>query len=114
MQRSLIVIMIVCLLVVVFALQNMALIHLKVWFWSVDMHTGLVLIITFAVGTLLGIVSSVPLAVKRKKQIRELRELAENHSGVQDPESPGEGYPLGEGGSIGKERYGHFDKGRKE
>lgn len=102
MQRSLLVIMLVCLLMVVFALQNTALIHLKIWFWSVDIHTGLILIITFVTGTLLGIISSVPLAVKRKKQIRELRELAEGRSAGQDHEPSEEPYSES-GGSQGRQ-----------
>ncbi len=74
MQRSLIILMIITILVVIFALQNIMVVHLKIWFWSVDIHTGLVLIITFAVGTLLGIFSSVPRLMKKKKEIKDLRE----------------------------------------
>lgn len=74
MQRSIIIIMIITILVVIFALQNSMLIHLEIWFWSVDIPVGLVLIITFIVGTLLGIISSVPRLMKRKKEIRDLKE----------------------------------------
>jgi len=66
--------MIITLLVVIFALQNSMVIHLKIWLWSVDIHAGLILIITFAVGTFLGILSSVPRMMKRKREIKDLRE----------------------------------------
>jgi len=91
MQRSLIVLMAITLLVVIFALQNSMIVHLKIWFWAVDIHTGLVLIITFAVGTFLGILSSVPRVMKKKKEIRELKEKllqrVELPGSVQDGES---------------------------
>jgi len=86
MQRSLIIIMVITLLVVVFAMQNNTVIHLDIWFWSVDIHTGLVLIITFTVGTSLGIISSVPRVMKRKKEIRELKEQLSTRVEQERPE----------------------------
>ena len=74
MQRSLVIIMIITLLVVIFALQNNTNIRLEIWFWQIDIHTGLVLIMTFTLGTLLGIVSSLPRLMKRKREIRDLKE----------------------------------------
>jgi putative membrane protein len=74
MQRSLIIIIIITLLVVVFALQNSITINLKIWFWTVDIPAGLALIVTFAVGILLGIISSLPRLMKRNREIRDLKE----------------------------------------
>jgi uncharacterized integral membrane protein len=74
MQRSLIIIMIITLMVVVFALQNSMVIHLKIWFWTVDIPAGLALIVTFAIGVLLGIISSLPRVMKRNREIRELKD----------------------------------------
>ena len=85
MQRSIIIIMIITLLVVIFALQNSMVVHLKIWFWSVDIHTGLVLIITFSVGTLLGILSSVPRVMKRKREIKDLREKLSGRPDQNEP-----------------------------
>lgn len=66
--------MIITLLVVVFALQNSMIIHLKIWFWSVNIPAGLALIVTFIIGILLGIISSLPRVMKQGREIRELRE----------------------------------------
>ena len=44
------------------------------WFWNSDLHIGMVLIITFIVGAMIGIISSFPLTVKKNKKIKELTE----------------------------------------
>ena len=71
MQR-LIILLGITLLVAIFAFQNSLVVNLQFWFWKADLHIGLVLIITFIIGAMIGIISSFPLIVRKNKKIRDL------------------------------------------
>lgn len=60
MKRNLIFLLIFAVLIAVFALQNSGEVEIKLWFWSVRTSIVLVLILTFAVGALAGILFSLP------------------------------------------------------
>jgi len=64
--------LILSLLMVVFALQNSMIIKMKFWFWDAETYLGLVLIIFFVAGGILGIASSLPAIIDKNKQIRDL------------------------------------------
>ena len=60
MQKKLILLLIFTVLVTVFALQNSMEAELSLWFWSVRTSMALILILTFAVGAIAGILFSLP------------------------------------------------------
>ena len=67
MQRTLIVLLIFAVLVAFFALQNSAHVEVKLWFWSVDTSLALVVILTFSIGALVGILFSFSGKSKKEK-----------------------------------------------
>ena len=94
MQRNFIIILVLIVLVVIFALQNSMIISLKLWFWNADVHLGFVLILTFVIGALIGILFSIPLIVKKNKKINQQSELIERMSQtVEDKDSEQAGDP---------------------
>ncbi len=60
MQRTLIFLLIFTILIAVFALQNSGEVEIKLWFWSIRTSMVLVLILTFAFGSVAGILFSLP------------------------------------------------------
>jgi uncharacterized integral membrane protein len=58
MQRKLIFLLVFMVLVAIFAIQNSAIVEIKLWFWSVKTSMALILILTFAVGAIAGILFS--------------------------------------------------------
>lgn len=75
MQRSLIIALIGAILIVIFALQNAAKVEvLKLWFWEINNSPlALIILITLAIGALLGIIVSIPTYRKKTRTIEELR-----------------------------------------
>ena len=60
MKRTLLIILVIAVLVAIFALQNSAEVIIKLWFWSIETSLALVVILTFAIGALMGILFSIP------------------------------------------------------
>ena len=84
MQRTLIFALIAAIILVVFAIQNAAIVDLKLWFWEVRSSQALIILITLALGSLIGVLVSIPSRAKKNKEIerlkKELNMLKENNS----------------------------------
>jgi uncharacterized integral membrane protein len=82
MRKSLLVLLILTLLMAVIAFQNSLTVHLKIWFWSAETNLGLVLIVFFALGALIGLLASVPEIIRKNRQIRDLtKQLPQEKTG---------------------------------
>jgi uncharacterized integral membrane protein len=90
-RRSLVILLIICLLVAVFAVQNSMMVKMKLWFWDAETYLGLVLIIFFASGALIGIAASLPAVIAKNREIKNLRKKLssgkDNSEPVPDNES---------------------------
>lgn len=73
MRISLILSMIIAILAVVFALQNPYVITIKMGPFETEGSTALVLIVTFAVGVLVGVLATLPGRIKAKMQTKSLK-----------------------------------------
>jgi len=91
MQRTLILILTFIILIVIFALQNSAEVLIRLWFWSFDTSLALVVILTFAAGALMGILSSI-LGRKRKKKSGSSDEMIQDT--LSHDQSPSDNIPL--------------------
>ena len=76
MRFALILSLVLAILAVVFALQNPAYMNVNIGPWNITESTALVLMITFALGVLVGVLATVPTILKRRKRIRELERSA--------------------------------------
>lgn len=82
MRLSLILSVIIAILAVIFALQNPYVITIKLGPFETEGSTALVLIVTFAVGVLVGVLATLPGRIKAKMQTKTLkRQLQESGSG---------------------------------
>ncbi len=72
MRFTLIVSLLLAVLAVLFALQNPDLMRVNFGPFEVEGSTALVLILTFALGALVGILAMVPGKVKSRKQVKSL------------------------------------------
>ena len=84
MQRTLIFALIAAIILVIFTVQNAAIVDLKLWFWEVKSSQALIILITLALGSIIGVLVSIPSRTKKKKEIeqlkKELKNLKENNS----------------------------------
>jgi len=71
MQKTLIISIILATILVIFALQNVEVIPVNLWFWTVESSLALILLISFGIGAILGVVLSIPSINKRKKKLEE-------------------------------------------
>lgn len=86
MRITLVISLVIAILAVVFALQNPAYIDVQIGPFDVTGSTALVLMVTFCVGVLVGVLATAPAVVKRRKRIRELeRRAAEPGTGPSTP-----------------------------
>lgn len=72
MYFKLISILIVCLCVVAFALQNTTTVNVSLWFWNVESSLALVVIYCISGGALIAGLLSIPSIIKKRKQISSL------------------------------------------
>lgn len=81
MQRSLIFALIGAILIVIFAVQNATTVDVvKLWFWEVNNSPlALIILITLAIGALLGILVSIPTYRKKSKTIDQLRKKVKEY-----------------------------------
>jgi uncharacterized integral membrane protein len=79
MRRSLIFALIGAILIVIFAIQNAATVDVvKLWFWEIkNSPLALIILMTLAIGALLGLAVSIPAYRKKSKTIEQLRRKLE-------------------------------------
>jgi uncharacterized integral membrane protein len=84
MQRTLIFALITAIILVIFTIQNADPVDLKLWFWEVKSSQALIILITLALGSVIGVLVSIPSRSKKKKEIeqlkKEIKTLKENNS----------------------------------
>jgi uncharacterized integral membrane protein len=72
MLKRYIVTLIIIILVVIFAVQNVDTVRMKLWFFDLDASLSLVIILTFAAGGLVTLVLAMYELNKRNRKISEL------------------------------------------
>ncbi|RMH64361.1 MAG: LapA family protein [Bacteroidetes bacterium] len=78
MRFSLILSIVIAIFAVIFALQNPYVVTIKLGPFETQGSTALVLIITFGVGVLVGVLATLPGRIKARMQVKTLkRQLAE-------------------------------------
>jgi putative membrane protein len=76
MRVALVLSLLIAILAVVFALQNPAYMDVNLGPFDITGSTALILMVTFCVGVIVGILATTPAIVKRKKRIRQLEKHA--------------------------------------
>lgn len=76
MRFALILSLVLAILAVVFALQNPAYMDVNLGPWDINESTALVLMVTFCLGVLVGVLATVPTVIKRRRRIRHLERSA--------------------------------------
>lgn len=76
MRFALILSLLLSILAVVFALQNPAPIDVEIGPFQLNGSTALILMVTFCIGVIVGILAAVPSLMKRRKRVRELERNA--------------------------------------
>jgi lipopolysaccharide assembly protein A len=66
MQVLILAALIIAIIAVIFALQNMTIVTISFFFWSIQGSLALVLLITLAVGVLISILASLPRLISGK------------------------------------------------
>lgn len=87
MRLALILSLVLSILAVVFALQNPASIDVKLGPFDLHGSTALILMVTFGIGVLVGILAAIPSLHKRRKRIRELERHGATAGSTWTPES---------------------------
>ena len=91
MRASLIAAVIIALLAVVFALQNTDVVQVRLGPVEMFGSTALVILITFAIGVLTGILAALPGRLRARNQVKKLkRELDETRNPSTATSSPGD------------------------
>lgn len=81
MRIALVMSLLLAILAVVFALQNPAYMDVNLGPFDVRGSTALILMVTFCIGVIVGILATVPTLVKRRRRIRHLeRHTADIHT----------------------------------
>ncbi|MEX0600231.1 MAG: LapA family protein [Rhodothermales bacterium] len=80
MRITLVISLLIAVLAVVFALQNPDPINVNLGPFDVTGSTALILMITFSLGVVVGILAALPTMVKRKNRIRHLEKSATSES----------------------------------
>lgn len=78
MRFALILSLILAILAVLFALQNPASMDVELGPFDLRGSTALILMITFCIGVVVGILAAVPSLMKRRKRVRQLEKTAAN------------------------------------
>lgn len=83
--------LLVTVLIAIFALQNSVEVEIRLWFWSLNTSVALVVIITFSIGALAGILFSIPgLNRRRKRRTAAGVPASESNPGSQTEPAAGE------------------------
>lgn len=72
MRIALVSSLLIAILAVVFALQNPAYISVNIGPFDITHSTALILMVTFCVGVVVGILATIPAIMKRRKRMRHL------------------------------------------
>lgn len=73
MNKTLILALIFSFLLVILAIQNADVIDIDLYFWTLEGSLAVVLVATFGLGTLTGLLFSIPGNLRKKKEIRDLK-----------------------------------------
>lgn len=103
MRVALVLSLLIAILAVVFALQNPAYMDVNLGPFDITGSTALILMVTFCVGVIVGILATTPAIVKRKKRIRQLEKHA---AGVHTEERT----PMGDPTTGTKTGYGSVER----
>lgn len=76
MRIALVLSLVLAILAVVFALQNPAYMDVNIGPFDITGSTALILMVTFCIGVVVGILATAPSLVKRRKRIRHLERHA--------------------------------------
>lgn len=76
MRIALILSLLLAIVAVIFALQNPAYVDVNLGPFQIRQSTALILMVTFCIGVLVGILATTPSIVKRRKRIRYLEKRA--------------------------------------
>lgn len=99
MRLGLILSLILAVLAVIFALQNPQPMDVNLLFFQMEGSTALVLILTFAFGVIVGLLSSLPGRLRARRKLKTLKKQetsTEANSSSTSPKS-GSGSPTGSG-----------------
>lgn len=72
MRLAIVLSLVLAVLAVVFALQNPGFTDVSLGAWDIRGSTALILMVTFGVGVLVGLLATVPTLVRRKRRIKQL------------------------------------------
>jgi uncharacterized integral membrane protein len=75
MRTKAIIILLLAILLIIFALQNTELVHVKLWFWGMDIPLALLIFVCFAIGVITGII--IPTSKGKKKSQPEEKKKSE-------------------------------------
>ena len=56
MKTKIIIIVVLAVLLIIFVLQNTAMVSIKFWFWELNIPRALLLFVCFAVGLIIGLI----------------------------------------------------------
>ncbi len=70
MKFKIVTVIILLILLVVFALQNADIVHIKLWFWSVDIPGVLLILVSVSAGIIIGMIS-LSIGSKKSKKGQE-------------------------------------------
>ena len=73
MSRTLIFAIIFSFILVIFALQNVDVVDVDLYFWHYQSSLAIVVLVSFGIGALVGILFSVPGYLRRSRELRELK-----------------------------------------
>lgn len=80
MRIGLISALVLAVVAVIFALQNPQMMEVNLLFFETEGSTALVLILTFAFGVLVGLISSLPGRIRARRKVKELQSEIKNPS----------------------------------
>jgi len=99
MHIFLIVALIISILLVVFALQNAEPMVVDLWFWEVESFTALVVLVSFSIGAIVGLMFVTPKILRKNSRIndlkRQIKELSKRKTEVtprQEKDTPNDDY----------------------
>ena len=88
MRFALVLSLILAVVAVVFALQNPQIVEVNLLFFKTQGSAALVLILTFAIGVVVGILSTLPSRIRDKRELKRLKKkTATNGSSSTDTSS---------------------------
>ena len=72
MQKTFIVVLVLIFAIVLFALDNSAMVDISFWFWSVRSNLSLVIIFSIIVGAFMSSLFSLSYWFKKKQEVKEI------------------------------------------